>query len=200
MKTTTEKFFATSIKHAKHRSVLKGIAFDHQVTASYLAGLYDGQNGRCALTGVPMSLTRGGDWYGGKNPFVCSMDCRLTPANRQMRRDTCSHVNLLKRWTRLSAVLDHPQMSAIAFSEKDMVFDGTQWIWMGTVGDDVVVLLRFLVCTRSSRSHTMWYLPNFYYFLATYLGKSAVMLSRSEVPHNHVGGNSRSDGTPTTTR
>ena len=74
MKTTTEKFFATSIKHAKHRSVLKGIAFDPQVTASYLAGLYDGQNGRCALTGVPMSLERGGDWYGGKNPFVCSMD------------------------------------------------------------------------------------------------------------------------------
>jgi hypothetical protein len=74
MKTPTEKFFAVSIKHAKHRSVLKGIAFDANITPAYLAGLYDGQAGRCALSGVPMSLERGGDWYGGKNPFVCSMD------------------------------------------------------------------------------------------------------------------------------
>ena len=66
MKTAAEKFFSVSIKHAKHRSVLKGIAFDAGITPAYLEGLYHGQSGRCALSGVPMSLERGGDWYGGK--------------------------------------------------------------------------------------------------------------------------------------
>jgi len=74
MKSATEKFFSISIKHAKHRSVMRGIAFDARITPAYLAGLYAGQQGRCALSGVVMSLERGGEWYGGKNPFVASMD------------------------------------------------------------------------------------------------------------------------------
>jgi hypothetical protein len=69
-----EQFFATSLKHAKHRAKIKNLPFDDGVTVQYLVGLFHGQQGRCGLTGDLMSIERGGDWYGGKNPLVCSMD------------------------------------------------------------------------------------------------------------------------------
>jgi hypothetical protein len=97
-KTPTEKFFSDSIKWAKFRAKKDGRGFDLSITPSFLEGMFKGQNGLCALTGQQMELVRGGDWYGGKNPMVCSID-RMNPElgytldNIQL---TCTKWNTLK--------------------------------------------------------------------------------------------------------
>lgn len=54
-----EQFLAASLKMARRREVIKGWASDERVTVSYLAGLFHGQNGKCAHTGETMTLERG---------------------------------------------------------------------------------------------------------------------------------------------
>ena len=73
-------FFADTRRCAKDRAKRTYIcSFDENITIDYLIGLYYSQDGKCALTGKPMELTRGGDWNGGKNPNGCSID-RINPA------------------------------------------------------------------------------------------------------------------------
>ena len=98
-RTPTEKFFADSIKWAKDRAKNKyHCDFDSKIDISYLVGMLEGQKGLCALTGEQMETTRGGDWYGGKNPNVVSIDRKdpnlgYTLDNIQL---ACSRWNTLK--------------------------------------------------------------------------------------------------------
>jgi len=74
-RTPMGKFFADSVKHAKYRAKNRYLCeFDNCITPDFLMGLYTAQNGKCVLSGMEMELTRGGDWNGGKNPMVCSID------------------------------------------------------------------------------------------------------------------------------
>lgn len=111
------KFFAETRKYAKSRAVRQyNCVFDENITIDYLIGLYYAQNGKCALTGMQMELTRGGDWNGGKNPWGCSID-RINPAegyyigNVQL---ACGKWNVIKgnlsmeQWRELGrAMADH---------------------------------------------------------------------------------------------
>jgi hypothetical protein len=75
------QFFAKSIKWAKSRAKRPdyNCVYDNQIDVDYLVALYHAQNGKCALTGMFMETTRGGDWNAGKNPWGCSID-RINPA------------------------------------------------------------------------------------------------------------------------
>ena len=108
------KYFAESITKGKDRAKrCYNLPFDNNVTIDYLIELYHAQGGKCALTGMKMELTRGGDWNGGKNPWGCSID-RINPAegyyigNVQL---ACSKWNVLRgnmnmdQWRALAACM-----------------------------------------------------------------------------------------------
>ena len=76
-RTPLELFFAKSLKMARSRNKMKGMANDDNVTVSYLVGLFHGQNGLCAHTGETMTIGRGLIIIEGKKfvmPELCTMD------------------------------------------------------------------------------------------------------------------------------
>ena len=74
------QYFAKSITMAKDRAKRTYFCeFNQEITENFLMDLYASQDGKCALTGDTMELTRGGNWYGGKNPRGCSID-RIDPS------------------------------------------------------------------------------------------------------------------------
>jgi hypothetical protein len=66
-------FLQQNISRAGNRPELT-----HDITINqwYLEELYQKQRGRCALTGVKLEFTRGGEYWGGKwcNPRSCTID------------------------------------------------------------------------------------------------------------------------------
>ena len=72
-RTPLELFFAKSLKMARSRNKMKGMANDDNVTVSYLVGLFHGQNGLCIHTGETMTIERG-LIDGAVCPDLCTMD------------------------------------------------------------------------------------------------------------------------------
>lgn len=68
-----EHFMARMIKDMKRRSKETGFEFDQAVTIDFLVGLWHGQKGLDAHTGLPMGLVRGLE---NKNikPELCTPD------------------------------------------------------------------------------------------------------------------------------
>lgn len=72
-RTPLQQFMAQMIKDMKARSKDKGFDFDPEVTIDFLVGLWHGQQGLDAHTGIPMDTVRGLE---NKNikPELCTPD------------------------------------------------------------------------------------------------------------------------------
>jgi hypothetical protein len=115
------KYFADSVRMAKDRAKRSYFCeFNEEVTENFLMDLYASQNGKCALTGDTMELTRGGDWNGGKNPRGCSID-RKDPSqgyyidNIQL---ACTRWNVLKGNMTMTQWIELAQSMSALFSNK----------------------------------------------------------------------------------
>ena len=63
------KFLEALQKAGRERSISKGLEFS--IVEGYLLDLWEAQDGRCALTGIPMTTVRGNGW---QVPANASMD------------------------------------------------------------------------------------------------------------------------------
>lgn len=83
------------VTQSKYRC--KSSNLDHSIDTEYLRGLYSGQDGKCALSGITMSIRapRDSDEF-WKTISIDRIDsnCGYIPGNVQL---TCTGVNLMKR-------------------------------------------------------------------------------------------------------
>lgn len=83
------------VTQSRYRAKQSGL--DHDVDRSYLKGLYEGQDGLCALSGIPMTIigTRGSEDY-WKSISIDRIDSSLgyTEGNVQL---VCTGVNYMKK-------------------------------------------------------------------------------------------------------
>ena len=100
-RTPLELFFAKSLKMARSRNKMKGMANDDNVTVAYLVGLFHGQNGLCFFTGEPMTLERGLVTTDGKEHVRHEL-CTMDRINNRMGYDvgninlTCDGINRMR--------------------------------------------------------------------------------------------------------
>lgn len=76
----------------KTRSLQNNLNFDLNV--QFIVDLYNKQNGKCAISGLPMTTRR----QSGKNPYNVSID-RIVPSlgyTKENVRLVCSHVNMMR--------------------------------------------------------------------------------------------------------
>jgi hypothetical protein len=96
-KNPIEALLATRIRQTKYDcKKRRNLEFD--LDLEYLVDLYNKQNGKCALSGWNLECETGGEWYGNKNPRVCSID-RKDNSKGYIKGNvhlTCSYVNNLR--------------------------------------------------------------------------------------------------------
>ena len=68
-----EQYLATTIRKTKY-ACKKIHGREFSLSLSDVIEMVKKQNGKCALTGWELEFTRGGEWYGEKNPRGCTMD------------------------------------------------------------------------------------------------------------------------------
>lgn len=94
-KSTIEGKLISLITQSRYRSKTSGL--DHEINTEYLRGLYHGQNGQCALSGIPMTIRakRGSDGF-WKSVSIDRIDSNsgYVIGNVQL---TCTGVNLMKK-------------------------------------------------------------------------------------------------------
>ena len=90
-------FFRETLRKTKY-DARKNRNLDFDIDVDYVLRMFFEQDGKCALTGWPMSLDRGGNYKGRMNSYVATMD-RLDNQQGYVRGNiqlTCLLPNLTK--------------------------------------------------------------------------------------------------------